>query len=222
MLGLNTDEYIEKIICRCKPNCFIKPENFPITGSSFLSSLIGRSFGDGGIGPKSFNYTNKNKELIIDTTRKVMMLPIENISLNKRYYKAISVQYAKIVRNILIVAGAPVGRKTDQVLYLQDWIMDSSSEIKTSFIRALFDDEATVSIGSREIVLGMKKRIDMVDNLENFFTEIKLILNELGIDGISITNGNEYIRKDGSKTKEKRLRICGLPILKASKKNWFS
>jgi len=209
-LELNTNEYIEKIISRCRPNCFIKSENLPIMGSPFLSSLVGRSFGDGCIGPISFNYTNKNMELIADTTRKVMMLPIENVNLNKRYYKAISVQYAKLVRNILVASGAPVGRKTSQQLYVPPWIKNDSFEIKASFIQALFDDEATVSVSSRQIVLGMWKRSDIIDNLTNFFSEIKSILNEFGINGITITDGNECVHKDGIVTKEKRLRICGI------------
>jgi DNA-binding MarR family transcriptional regulator len=149
-------------------------------------------------------------ELIADTTRKVMMLPIENVNLNKRYYKAISVQYAKLVRNILIAFGAPVGRKTSQRLCVPPWIKNDSFEIKASFIQALFDDEATISVRSRQIVLGMWKRVDIIDNLTNFFSEIKSILNEFGINGITITDGYEYVSKDRVITKEKRLRICGI------------
>jgi len=209
ILNLKPNEIIEKVISRCRLNCFIPIEAFPIKKSPIMANLVGHAFGDGHIGPISFAYSNKNRNLIDDVISNAKKLSVNNVTYNSRYHKATNIQFSKLVRNILILAGSPIGRKTSQILKVPVWIKKGSRKIKKSFIQAIFDDEATVSIGSREIVLGMKKTSEIVNSLVDFFEEIKCMLKEFKIKNVAITNGSDYVKKDGEITKEKRLRICG-------------
>ena len=91
---------------------------------------------------------------------------------------------------------------------IPEWIKNGDLEIKRTFLQALFDDESTVSVNSREIVLNMKKVENLKGNLEQFFEDLKEMLLEFGIDGVTITECHPHEGKNG-KTIEKRLRICG-------------
>ena len=208
-LDLRPEEFILKIVIKDNPRgTFIPIEAFPIKGSEALASLIGHTFGDGHIGKSSFTFTNKSQELIESVMQKVKQLPAKKITINERFHKARTIGFPRLVRDIFVAAGAPVGNKIVQSFEIPKWIKNGSLGIKRSFLQALFDDESTVSPKSREIVLNMKKIERLTNNLHYFFDELKSLLKEIGVEGVSITTCHRYEGKNGI-TLEKRLRICG-------------
>ena len=84
-----------------------------------------------------------------------------------------------------------------------------SLEVKRVFLQSLFDDEGSVIVNKREITLCFVKNIKLQKGLDNFLSEVKLLLNELGINGVTITKGMPYSGKNGN-TIPKILRICGV------------
>jgi len=209
-LNLKIEDFIECIIAKNSPKSFIPVGAFPINESTDLASLVGHAFADGNVSKLHFSFTNKSEKLISDVIKKVRSLSIHNVVFSKSFHKAMNIEFSKLVRDILLVAGAPEGRKVNQKLKIPEWIKKGSSEIKKSFLQALLNDEATVQLNSKEIVLGMKKSLFIINDLENFFKEVKILFNELGVNGITITDGNIFVTKSGEITKEKRLRICGV------------
>jgi len=208
-LDLRPEEFILKIVIKDNPHgTFIPIEVFPIKESEVLASLIGHTFGDGHIGKSSFTFTNKSQELIESVMQKVRQLSAKKITINERFHKAKTIGFPRLVRDILVAAGAPVGNKIVQSFEIPRWIKNGSLGIKRSFLQALFDDESTVSPKSREIVLNMKKIEKLINNLHYFFDELKNLLKDIGVEGITITTCHRYEGKNGI-TLEKRLRICG-------------
>lgn len=208
-LNLKIKDSIEKIVLKARPNgSFIHITSFPINATPELASLVGRSFGDGHIG-SPFEYTNTSQELIDDVITKVHKLPVERITMNQRFHKAHEVRFSKLVRDILVVAGAPKGNKVKENSHVPQWIKTGSSKIKRAFLQSLFDDEGSVIVKKREITLCFVKNVKLQKNLDNFLSEIKLLLNELDINGVTVTKGMPYSGKNGN-TIPKILRVCGV------------
>lgn len=208
ILKFRLEEIIEKVISRSKPNgCFIPVEAFPIKMTSELASLVGHSFCDGHVG-KKFSFTNKSSHLINNTKQKVQTLPIKNIAINERFHKAVTVRFSSLVKDIFIVAGAPKGNKVKQPFQIPPWIKEGTLEHKRNFLQALFDDESTVQVKSREIILHFHKIVSLIDNLHQFLEEVKSLLNDFEVKEATITECHLHEGKNG-KTLQKRLRICG-------------
>ncbi len=202
LLKIEAEDKIEKLVCMKKPNSgFIPIDAFPIKKDTILASLIGHSLGDGHVGGDRFDYTNRCEELLIEVRDSVKKLPIRNVKIinNRRPNKAPTLVFPKIVRNILVCAGAPTGNKITNSYTLPEWIKEGNKEIKCAFIRALLDDEGNVS-NNRVIRFTMSKRIDLVDNLYALFRDIELILESLGISNITIKREREWNGKNGKTT----------------------
>jgi len=214
MLNIKMKDLVERVICFNEPfRSFIPIHSFPIKVDENLASLIGHSFGDGHIGI-SFEYTNKSKELLNEVIDSVNKLPIKNVKVifNHQPNKTPTLVFPKLVRDILVCAGAPIGNKITNNSEFPVWIKNGDNEIKKAFIRALFDDEGNVS-SNRIIRFSLSKRVNLVNNLHLFFEEIKSILEDLGINGVRIKESESGNGKNG-KTVENLLTICGFFNLK--------
>lgn len=206
--GIPLEKLIDKIYPKFKPkSAYITPSRFPIQMDKNLGSLVGHCFGDGYVG-KEFCYTNKSDELIGDVIGAVNNLPIYNMTSNKRYHKAILIRFSVLVRDLLICAGAPVGNKVQQKTFIPEWVKSAHDETKASFLRSLYDDEASVVINKGEIILGLSKSLSLEKNLHEYLCGLKNLLESLGIQGISITNAELRQGKNG-KICSKVVRICG-------------
>lgn len=201
-------DFIERLIARCS-STFIHTESFPIEASPSLASLVGHCFGDGHLSRIHFNYSNTCERLIADVVNKVNELPVRDFRIARKQHKGFHVQFPKLIRNILILAGAPLGNKTGQPYQLPKWIKEGSVDIKRSFLQALFDDEASVLVKSREMSLSIHKTIELKDSIDNYFEELKVLLEDLGIEGISITE--TFLKGNmNRKSVKKIIRICGI------------
>jgi intein/homing endonuclease len=207
-LNLNFKNITEIIRSMRSNSTTLNSNNFPIKGSPELASLVGHCFGDGHISDRRFTYTNKEPKLINDVIEKVYTLPFRNVILLKRFHKATTIEFPKLVRDVLVVAGAPIGNKVKKPFHLPKWIKEGSLEIKKAFLQALFDDESTVKVNSREILLTLTKTIELSTNLQQFFDDIKLMLEEFKIEGVTLRDCSQSITGNG-KVLEKGLRITG-------------
>ena len=207
-LNLKIKDCIEKITLIAKPNgSFINIKSFPINATPNLASLVGHSFGDGHIS-NAFGYTNTSQRLINDVIERVHKLPVEKITMNYWFHKAHDIRFSKLVRDILVVAGAPKGNKITNRYRLPDWIKFGSLKIKKAFLRALFDDEGSIVIKHRQILFCLSKNIELEDNLDYFLRELKSLLKEFKIKRVSITVSHFHEGTNG-KTIAKHLSISG-------------
>jgi intein/homing endonuclease len=208
-LDIKVEDFISKIFLKFRPfGSYIPIEAFPIKFTPELASLVGHSFGDGYVG-STFSYTNLSEELIDNTMSNIEFLPIKNTTINKWYHKALTIRPSRLIKDILIIAGAPKGNKILQETQIPKWIMNGKYEFKKKFLQALFDDEGSVLINKREIELAIAKNIKFDNNLKEFLDKIKILLNNIGIEGITITLNGYFNGKNG-KTVSYKLRICGV------------
>jgi len=134
-----------------------------------LSNLAGHLFGDGHISPNYWvSYTNKSEML-----QKEFEVGVRNVfgfKIKPRvpYHKAFIYEYPYVVGVILHLVGVPIGNKKHSRCTVPDWVMNGSQDIKVAFIRAIFDDESSVKVRNKEIILKMAKACDMVDVLTIF------------------------------------------------------
>lgn len=158
----------------------------PFESNEKLASLFGHILGDGCIKSKEENvyYTNKSKDLIDEvklTVKELFGIEIkENFNSMREFYE---VYPPKTVAKFLVLCGFPKGEKTKQIITIPKWIKEGSKEIKSAFIRAIFDDEATVinSKGNRVISFGMNKEKSLLNPHKGFTEDIRKILFSLGV-----------------------------------------
>ncbi len=159
---------------------------FPFIANEKLACLLGHILGDGCIKSKEENvyYTNKSKELIDEFKLIIKDLfgiePKENYNVERNFYE---VYPPKTIAKFLVLCGFPKGEKVNRELTIPEWIKNGSFEIKSAFIRALFDDEGTVinSKGNYIIGFGMNKKKSLLNEHKIFMEDLRGILFSLGI-----------------------------------------
>jgi len=161
-------------------NSFLKI-NLPIYTTKKLSSVIGHCFGDGYVGAY-FGYFNKNKRLINEVRENVRNL--FNLQGNViRHHGTYFLYFPGIISKILNLVGAPFGNKMQQKLQIPLWIKRGNKKIKSSFLRALFDDESSVKFRryDRSIQFALFKEKRFLRQHKIFMKELCELLLELQI-----------------------------------------
>lgn len=168
----------------------IKNPIFPIEFSETLCRVIGHIVGDGGIRCKpsfTVQYANKDQQLV-ETFKRDVIKVFGEIEPYNYYYKkknAFVVLFPSIVGYILTRF---IGKQTKEHKHVPKLITNSNKKCKSIFLRALFDDEACISITVQRIEIQMcgKKLIE----------DIKTLLDEFGIKSRKIykTEGKENWR----------------------------
>lgn len=171
---------------------------FPIKENNILASLVGHVFGDGYIGKnkKQFEYSNFNKNLIKEVKKQVYTL----FGIRPMTEKIDRITYPSIVGEILKVFGAPPAPKIYSSKTLPDWIL-KSSEYKTHFLKAFFDDDGSVMLSksyrAKGLNLSVIRHITQKETALTLLRQIKSILGEFEIySGNPIVSGF-YKKKDG-------------------------
>jgi hypothetical protein len=192
---------------------------FKIKSSEHLASLIGHVFGDGHIEKTYFfSYTNKSKILHKEILDNINYVFNYEISPSVTYHKAYSYSYPFIVGAVLTLCGASLGDKKKVNFDIPEWIKSGDFRIKKNFLRALFDDEASIKLKSREIVFKMGKITEMEESLDNFLESIREMLVFFNIQPSSIRFDNKHESKIGIKTIQKAFGIYGQENFKKFKK----
>ena len=219
LTNLNIKDVVDRIHPNSKTNLsYIGPESFPIKLDKDIADLVGHIFGDGHLGVH-VHYTNSNKVLIDHVIDLASKSPVKNLTYNSQKHKGTNIRFSTLVRDILKCAQAPVGNKIISKIFIPSWIKDSKDvEIKSAFLRALFDDESCVSKKDRCIIITFSKSIVLQSNLAKFMEAVKVMLEEFGIKRIS-TKIERYYQGKKFKTVKKSLKFYGYFNLKTFKEN---
>ncbi len=175
----------------------------PIIASPELASLVGHAIGDGHASTERFKYINKSKELTSEV--KIFAKEIFGVDGREYIYKGCyGIEFFGIVGRLLSFVGVPLGRKVIQEFKVPRWIKLGSREIKSAFIKTLFDDEGSFVLGKYQkfISISMYKHKDIIDSHISFLDEIRQMLLELDIKPSKIS-----FKKDWKDTKEFGFRI---------------
>lgn len=180
----------------------INETKFPIKESKELALLVAKGMGDGNIEKNfRFSYWNKEKELINEFSNVVIIVAGKSkVTINKLKDGRIQAKCNPFVGLIVHLNGVTTGNKTLQNFNVPVWIKNGTREIKASFIRGLFDDEAHVQFvkKNRRIIIAQCKWIRKVDSLENFFNLIrKILLNDFGIESTKVRRQNIFVDEKG-------------------------
>jgi len=219
LTSLNIKNVVDKIHPNSKTNLsYIKPKSFPINLDKNIANLVGHVFGDGHLG-HHIHYTNSNKVLIRNVIDLVNKLPVRNLTYNLQEHKGTNIRFSTLVRDILKCAQAPVGNKIISKIFIPSWVKNSKDEeIKSAFLRALFDDESCVSSKDRAIMITFSKIIPLESNLDKFIEDIMVMLDDLGIKRIS-KRVERYYQGKKYKTIKKSLNFYGYFNLKSFQEN---
>ena len=230
ILGDNTGNSLDKLykIKRTQNNTnqeFIltqlkSKELFPIKRENAIicARILGHLFSDGCLTLKSKQLFFSGKEEDLKTIKK---------DLNKLgYYSLGNIRHSKWKKgecwsfgayklellSLFYSLGAPVGKKTDNVVRIPEWIMDSDLTIQSAFLSALFGGDGyepkfqgrTV----KQILIGISKREDLQNNLIEYLKQIQQLLSRFNITSrYRICPGYKSTRKDNTNTIEGRIWI---------------
>lgn len=182
-------------IYKCPPKEINKNKYLPINTNNKICEeyayLIGKIIGDGNLDHKytlrfigNYEELNLLKKMLIEEFK----INIDCMKITKRINKGISyllqVNFSLFGR-ILSLLGAPIGNKTKIKFLVPDWIIKRKTFTKR-FLQALLEDELTTikiercnySVNPR---LKMAKRKENIDNLRDFLTQIKGMIESFDI-----------------------------------------
>lgn len=196
----------------------------PFYPSPELANLIGHSFGDGHIGKEGrFLYVNKEKQLIENIrfiVKKLFGISHCCIRMKSPKRDCFEIKYPAVIGEILTVCGAIKGNKIKTEFDVPDWVKNGAGRIRSAFLRAVFDDEASIyPIRRKCIKINMNKEEAKIDSLYKFLFSIKEILQHLGIVSGKISISGPFISKSGVKTLKLLFTITGRENLEQFRKH---
>ncbi|MBD3361252.1 hypothetical protein GF358_00510 [Candidatus Woesearchaeota archaeon] len=207
------DSEINKSILETKKRLCGKPIRIklPVYASAKLAELVGHTFGDGHISKAGrFVYVNTSKDLL----KRVAYLTNQILGhftyhdYHRRKDGSVNIHYPSAVGELLHVCGCVKGNKFKQDFDIPDWIKSGNHKIKSAFIRALFDDEGTVS--PTRIAINMAKSVELEWSLRKFFNSLIEILNCLNIRSGNVVICARRKNKNGTTAIGLLFVICGL------------
>lgn len=150
---------------------------FPIRLSASLARIAGNLVGDGGISSEGEDryrayYTNKSRQLVQKFKKEILnVFPTVKIQevIDKRY----NTVKIKLPRIAGIVLSTFFGFQNNELKHVPESIKNSSTRIKSAFLRALFDDEGSVDIKGRKITIGVTVR-SILDDMKNLLEEFNI------------------------------------------------
>lgn len=190
---ISSDKIIKDILLIRRGSCgYNKPLKIklPIKANPKLSLLVAKTLGDGCIcSDYRFIYDNKERILIDEVIKAVEdSIGITDYKIYLRKSQCYEIKFPSIIGYILHLLGSPKGLKVKNNFDIPEWIRKGDKNIKSSFLKGLFDDEACVDFRgtSRRIILAMGKIEKHEKSLIKFFEEIKNMLNEFQIESKDI------------------------------------
>ena len=190
---------------------------FPIFTSPTLARVIADITSDGHLGERMIQFISKNKEEVIDFKERIFKLfkfkgRLRHSPSNPKMWECI-VLNGPICR-ILKLCGAPMGNKVLKRFGIPKWIIKDSNEIKANYIRGLFDGEGSIISNFKNrnrirIMINLHKEEKLVNNLEKFLNQIRLMLKSLGIKTTNLYYTGKTARKDGKITLGRGFEIQG-------------
>lgn len=187
----------------------------PVFASPELASLVGHCLGDGHVSEERFKYVNQRIELVEEVINYTTIIFGHN---GRRFFynDCYCVEFPGIIGRLFSLTGVPLGRKVSQEFEIQKWITNGTKEIKSFFLRALFDDEGSVinNKNYRFIAISMYKQENLIESHLKFLNQIRQMLIDLKIKPTKIS-----FKKNWHDTKEYGFRIYNRPSLYNFAKN---
>lgn len=178
----------------------IKNPKLPFKFSLILSRIAGHLVGDGGVriekDDRTVYYANKSLILINQFKEDILTVfgEIEPYEFTDERDGTHIVKFPSIVGLILTIYFGPLVADLKSV---PDLILNSNKNHKINFLKALFDDEASVSITERRIQFEMANEL-IVENVKKM------------LEGFGIRPGKTGKRREAKNHKMKyRFNICG-------------
>jgi len=114
---------------------------------------------------------------------------------------------SKSVTLLLYELGVTKGNKTNTPFQVPEWILNSSDEIKSAYLRGLFDCEGCVSCSKLktgktrwQIKIHMCKNEILLHNGLFFMNQLRALLFSFGVKSSPVRTAKENVRKDGSQS----------------------
>jgi len=186
--------------------------------AKICSRIIGHLFSDGCL-------SLKTKQLFFSGKEEDLREIKEDIN-NLGYYALGNIRHSKWkngecwsfgaykleLLSLFYSLGAPVGKKTDNIMKIPSWIMNGENSIKAEFLAAFLggDGYAPKFQGRtiKPIAVGISKREDLKENLIEYLKQFQQLFSDLGIKTkYRLIPDYKSIRKDKTKTVEGRIWI---------------
>ncbi len=156
---------------------------FPLNLSKCLARMCGHLIGDGGIissGIEKYRvyYANKSR-FLIKQFKTDMLETFGKLEFDEYLDSRYDVIQIKIPKIIGIILTEFFGLQSKNFKHIPKSIKDADKDLKTEFLKSLFDDEGSVHIKGRKITLGVTAR--------NVLIETKKLLEELDIETSDIS-----------------------------------
>ncbi len=155
-IELNLDEIKFGYNPKAKP---IKKPKFPIKFSVKLARISAHIVGDGGMRRSDRDmtvyYANKNKRLIIQFKNDIFDV-FGKIDLKEYKYKGTKILILPSIVGLILTKF--IDEQQNEKKHLPEIIFNSDKKIQTAFLRAMYDDEGSVSITSNCILFKMTSK----------------------------------------------------------------
>ena len=106
--------------------------------------------------------------------------------------------------------GTPIGNKTNNPFRVPNWVFKGSSELKSSYLRSMYDAEGSIFCGKDkrwQITFKMAKNQILLKEGIAFFEQIRTMLQIFDIKTSPVNYSKLNIRKDGSTSVYLRITI---------------
>ena len=124
-----------------------------------------------------------------------------------------NIKFEKRFSELLVLLGHPIGRKTNQIYQIPDWIMNGNIDVKREFIAGYLGAESSNPgfRGDNDNKLkksffvprfSFSKRVDLIERGLEFADQFKKLLEDLSVHVSDISTVEGNIRKDGTITKK--------------------
>lgn len=110
---------------------------------------------------------------------------------------------SKSVALFLKDIGTPVGNKTNVQFTIPDWILNGNDEMKSAYLRGLFDNEGSIFCRTPkrwQIGFKMAKNEKIIESGIFYMNQIRKLLSEFKIHCSPVRINKLNIRKDGSQS----------------------
>lgn len=191
----------------------------PLKSSKYLSRIMGHIYGDGSLKGTVTHvrfYGNKQKlEEIAKIFEIIFHIKAQIIEREDKTGHKIDLPDCLSARCLYLI-GAPKGEKVLKEFFVPSWIMNGSIEIKRNFLQAILDDELEGVLKDKNrkntwkgLKLKMSKKIEYSESMKLFLEQIKLLLDEFGIEtgDVGTYENQKFKRKDGNITMPHFFRI---------------
>ncbi len=183
---MEIESRVEELISNRGGRAVVK---FPIAGNADIARLLGHCFGDGSISTKKreFDYVNLDAQLILELKKAVKRafgsLPTSEYPNKDGSFK---VAFSTLVSDLLILFGAPRGKKVESILSVPDWIKKGDVTVKAAFLEALFDDDGSVLLSKNYAAKNVNLHFTRIATNDaafvDYLNDIRTLLFELGIE----------------------------------------